>query len=76
MPKVISKVNQGVGYFLKTFRNRSADFMRFSWKCYVQPIIDYCSQMWGPTGGDDLQRLENTLKSFTAKLEDYRHLNY
>ena len=74
--KTISKINQRVGYLLRTFKNRSLDFMRWAWKTYVQPIADYCSQLWGPSSGSDLKRLEHTLKSFTAKIEGIKHLNY
>ena len=43
--KVISKINQRVGYFLRTFKSRSLDFMKWAWKVYVQPLADYCSQL-------------------------------
>ena len=62
--KVISKINQRVGYILRTFKNRNLDFMKWAWKVYIQPLADYCSQLWGPASGSDLKRLENTLRSF------------
>ena len=45
--KVISQVNQRIGYLLRTFNCRAPEFMRWCWKNYIQPIIDYCSQLWG-----------------------------
>lgn len=66
--KVISKVNQRIGYLLRSFKCRKPEFMKWCWKNYIQPIIDYCSQLWGPVTGSELNRLENTLKSFTAKI--------
>jgi len=63
--KVITKVNQRVGYFLRSFQTRTPEFMKWAWKCYIQPIIDYSSQLWGPVAGGDLKRLENTFKSYT-----------
>ena len=51
-------------------------FMKWAWKVYIQPIADYCSQLWGPSNGADLRRLENTFKSYTAKIEGIKHLNY
>ena len=74
--KIISKVNQKIGFFLRTFNCREAKFMVFGWKNYIQPVLDYCSQLRGPTSGVDLQRLKNTLKSFTAKIKGYNNLNY
>ena len=60
--KVISKINQRVGYLLRTFKTRNLDFMKWAWKVYIQPIADYCSQLWGPSFGPDLKRIEHTLK--------------
>ena len=74
--RVITKVNQRIGYFLRTFRCQSKEFMKWTWKCYIQPLIDYCSQLWGQSNGGILTRLENTLRSFTSKIDGIKHLNY
>ena len=66
---IIAKVNQRIGLLLRTFNNRSAEFMKFCWKVYIQPIIDYASQLWAPSSGPWLKKLENVLKSFTAKVK-------
>ena len=50
--------------------------MKFIWQTYLLPKIDYCCQLWGPTHGKNLQKLENILKSFTRKVEGISHLNY
>ena len=50
--------------------------MKWAWKIYIQPIADYCSQLWGPSYGPDLKRLENTLKSFSSKIIGCKNLNY
>ena len=73
---VTSKVNQRIGMILRTFNNRSVDFMKFCWKVYLQPIIDYASQLWAPHNGPWLRKLENILKSFTAKISGIGHLDY
>ena len=74
--KVISKINQRVGYILRTFKNRNLDFMKWAWKVYVQPLADYCSQLWGPSNGPELKRIENTLKSFSSKILCIKHMSY
>ena len=76
--RIVEKSMLSPFYFLilRTFTNRSLEFMKFSWKTYVQPIADYCSQLWGPSHGSDLKWLENTLKSFTSKIQGIKHLNY
>ena len=50
--------------------------MRFIWKVYITPVIDYCSQLYAPTFGPLLMKLENTLKSFSRKVAGIGHLNY
>ena len=50
--------------------------MKFVWVTYIQPKIDYCSQLWGPTSGKNLTKIENLLKTFTQKVEGIRHLTY
>ena len=74
--KVISKINQRVGYILRTFKNRNLDFMKWAWKVYIQPLADYCSQLWGPSYGPELKRIENTLKSYSSKIIGIKHMNY
>ena len=43
--KVYSKVSQRAGLLLRTLRNRSLEHMKFLWKTYLQPLIDYTSQL-------------------------------
>ena len=50
--------------------------MKFCWKTYVQPIMDYAIQIWVPIEGGSLIKLESLLRSFTSKIEDISHLHY
>ena len=50
--------------------------MKFIWKTYLLPIIDYCSQMYGPSSGSGLMKLENLQKAFTSKISGIGHLSY
>ena len=74
--KVCKKVRQKCGWILRTFYTRNLSFMRYMWNTYVQPHIDYCSQLWSPHDGGNLQRIEKLLQSFTARIPAIRHLNY
>ena len=65
-----------MGWFLWSFQCRSPNFMKFVWKSYLLPIIDYASQMWSPHRGVLLTKLENLLKSFTEKIEWFQNLHY
>ena len=74
--KVVSKVSQRVGLMLRKFSNRSTDFMKFIWKTYIQPLIDYSSQLYAPIGGGALMKMESLLESFTAKIKGMRSIGY
>ena len=50
--------------------------MRQLWRQYVQPIIDYCSQMWCPLEGGQMMRLESLLESYTKRIKGFQNLNY
>ena len=73
---VCSKVKQKVGWILRTFINRDAQFLKFMWKTYVQGHIDYCSQLWQPLQSMQLQRIEGLQKAFTKKMPKIMHLSY
>ena len=74
--KICSKVKQRSGWILRSFTNRTPSFMKWVWSVYVQPIIDYSSQLWAPISGAKLLRLENLLRSFTSKIEGYKSYSY
>ena len=61
---------------LRTFQNRDLEFMKFNWKTYVQPILDYASQVWSPLEGGLLYKLESLLRSFSSKINHIGHLHY
>ena len=68
----IKKVNQKTGWFLRAFKNREKYFMRFIWKTYLIPKLEYCSQLWGPCEGPLLLKLENLQRAFTTKVNGLR----
>ena len=50
--------------------------MRFVWRTYIVPIIDYSSQLYSPTKGGNLVKLGSLLKSFSSKTDGIGHLSY
>ena len=74
--KVCSKVRQKCGWIQRTFYNRSPRFMKHMYNTLVQPHIDYCSQLWAPAEGGELERLEGCLRTFTSKVPAVQHLPY
>ena len=73
---VYKKVKSRMAWILRSFNNRNIDFMKFVWKTYLLPIIDYCSQLYSPSSGSGLLKLENLQKAFTLKVSGLGHLSY
>ena len=42
----------------------------------IQPHIDYCSQLWAPEEGGELQKIEKLLKDYTAKIPEVSKMTY
>ena len=74
--KVSRKAKQKCGWILRTFYCRKMNFLRKMFNTYVIPHMDYCSQLWAPTEGTNMDKIENVLRSFTAKIPQIKHLNY
>ena len=73
---IYKKPKQRINMILRIFSNRSSIFMKFYWKTYVQPILDYASQVWAPIEGGLLYKLESLLRLYTSKISDIKHLHY
>ena len=50
--------------------------MRFAFKSYILPILDYSSQLWAPLEGHNMNKIENILRSFSSKVNGLKYLNY
>jgi hypothetical protein len=74
--KVCKKVRQKSGWLFRTFYNRQSWFLRHMWNSLVQPHIDYCSQLWAPGEGAELEKIEKLLKDFTSKIPEISHMTY
>ena len=42
----------------------------------MQPHLDYCSQLWAPLEGPDLEKVERVLRDFSRKIPELRGMNY
>ena len=74
--KIYAKISQRAGLLLRTISNRTPEHMRFIWRTYLEPVIDYSSQLYSPPSGGVLIRLESLLESFTRKIESFQNLSY
>ena len=57
--KVISKVRQLMGWMFRSFNSNTIEFAKFMWKSYIQGLLDYGGQVWGPVQQSQLLRLES-----------------
>ena len=46
------------------------------WNSLIQCHIDYCSQLWAPGEGAELQKLEKLLKDYLAKVPELNDMPY
>ncbi|KAK3892031.1 hypothetical protein Pcinc_004002 [Petrolisthes cinctipes] len=46
------------------------------WKTLIQPLLDYCSQLWSLHKSGDIQQLEMVQRSFTRQIRGMRDLSY
>ena len=74
--KVCKKVRQKSGWLFRTFYSRNTLFLRQLFKSLVQPHIDYCSQLWAPLEGPNLDKIEKLLRDFTRRIPEMRDMNY
>ena len=74
--QVCKKSTQKAGWILRTFFSRNSSFMRQMFNCLVQPHIDYCSQLYSPSEGTQMDKIENILRNFTKKIPAVKEMTY
>ena len=74
--KLIKKVRKKIGWVLRSFYSRSIEFMRQIYISLIRPHLDYCAQLWAPSEGPSLDKIEKILYDFTKNVPDIRHMSY
>ena len=74
--EVVRKAKVMAGWVLRTFATREPQVMLTLWRSMVQPILDYCSQLWSPHKKGDIQMLEAVQRTFTRQIGGMRDLSY
>jgi hypothetical protein len=74
--KVCKQVRQKCGWILRTFYSRNPKFMHHMYNTLVQPHIDFSSQLWAPPEGPAMDRIEQLLRNYTAKIPVVKDLPY
>ena len=74
--KICQKARDMCSWILRTFKSRSPILMLTLWKSLVQPILDYCSQLWCPISKGQIKQLEEVQKAFTRKIRSGQFADY
>ena len=74
--KACKKARQKSGWLFRTFYSRNTFFLRQMFKSLVQPHLDYCSQLWSPSEGPNLVKVEKVLRDFTKRIPELKGKNY
>lgn len=64
------------GWVLRTFRTREVSPMITLWRALIQPVLDYCCQLWSPSTVGQVQALEGVQASFLNKINSMSNKNY
>ena len=64
----LAAANRLIGMACRSFRRRSRNVMVTTWKCIIQPKLDYCSQLWSPSDQRSIQKLESVMRTYTSKI--------
>ena len=73
---LIKKVRKVIGWILRSFLNRSLEFMKRMWISIVRPLIDYGSQIWSPQEGPLMDRIEKLQYDFSKLIPEIRNMSY
>ncbi|KAK3865741.1 hypothetical protein Pcinc_028676 [Petrolisthes cinctipes] len=76
MEETTKKVKRIAGWILRTYYSREDECLMTLWRALVQPILDYCSQLWSPYKAMDVQALESVQWSYTRQIRGMKDFSY
>lgn len=71
-----SKAKNMSGWVLRTFMSRDRTVMLTLWRSMIQPIIDYCSQLWAPCRLNEKMQIESLQRAFTRQVLGMKEFTY
>lgn len=63
--KTISKAKQKCGWVNRAFHNKSITLRRKLWRSYIEPVLDYGSQVYCPINPKLIAQLDTVQRSYT-----------
>ena len=73
---VCKRARDKSNWIFRTFYSRNVLFLRFMWSNYIQPILDYASQLWSPMRQLDIKLLEDIFRNFSARAQKDNQENF
>lgn len=74
--KVCASANLKCGWILRTFLSRERLPLLTLWRSLVQPLLDYCCQLWSPAAVGLIQNIERVQASFLKKMNGMAQYDY
>ena len=73
---LLAKCKAKMGMLLRHFKTRKAEHMIMLYKTYVRSPLEYCNMIWYPHYQKDIAQIESVQRSFTARIEEVKDLDY
>ena len=74
--KTVATCRAMAGQIMRTFRTRDKKPLLMLYKTYIRSRAEYCNLVWFPHKQQDIAAVEGIQRSYTAKIEDVKHLDY
>ena len=74
--KAISKAKKLCGWIGRSFFNKSINLRRKLWRTYIEPVLDYGSQLYCPISITQISNLETVQRHYTYHTENLHLYNY
>ena len=71
-----AEASKKASWILRTFSCRDKDTMMLLYKSYVRSIVEYCCPLWSPHQQCDIIKIESVQRSFTARINGMRFMDY
>ena len=67
--KVCKDARGKANWIFRMFYSRDVSFLQLMWKVYIQPIMDYGSQIWAPSRQMEIRQLEEVFKNYSSRAQ-------
>ena len=67
--KVCQAARSKANWVYRSFYSRDVSFLAFMWRVYIQPILDYGSQLWAPLKQLELKQLEDIFRNYSNRAQ-------